>query len=372
MLMRHLALFAASAALVFAASTTPSAAADEVSDINAMFQAGHQAKALERVEAFLAGNPRDTRARFLKGVILTDLGKNTEAMRIFSTLTKDFPDLPEPYNNLAVLYAMEGDYARARSTLETAIRKNPGYGIAYENLGDLHSKIASQAYDKARQLDKGNSSAQAKSDNLRAMLKGVPGPTRTAESAPAGKPVATKPLVADRAIAVRPETTPAPDLQAAAKTAELSRPAVVPPPAAPAKAAEPAKAAVAPPAAVPAPPAPVKPAAEAAKPAAAAPAAKGVAGDASSEVVATLNNWASAWSSKDASAYLAFYAPDFKVPDNLSRANWETQRRARIAKPNTIAVNVSAPTVGLRPNDRAVVTFRQSYRSDSIDEAAGK
>ena len=60
------------------------------------------------------------------------------------------------------------------------------------------------------------------------------------------------------------------------------------------------------------------------------------------------------------------------MPDNLSRANWETQRRARIAKPNTIAVNVSAPTVGLRPNDRAVVTFRQSYRSDSIDEAAGK
>ena len=368
MLMRHL-LFVAGAALIFAASTTLSAAADEVSDINALFQQGHQAKALERVEAFLAINPRDTRARFLKGVILTDLGKNTEAIRIFSTLTKDFPDLPEPYNNLAVLYALEGDYERARSTLETAIKKNPNYGIAYENLGDLHAKIASQNYEKARQLDKGNTTAQSKSESIRNLLKGIPGTTRTAEGA---KPAAAKPLIADRAITARPEAAPAPDLQAAAKTAEASRPAIAPAPPVPAKAAEPAKPAVVPPVAVAAAPVPAKPAVEPPKPAAVAPVSKVAGGDPSSDIVAALNNWAAAWSSKDATTYLAFYAPDFKVPDNMSRANWETQRRARIAKPSSIAVSIGTPVVGLRPNDRAVVTFRQRYRSDTIEEADAK
>ena len=350
--LRHLALLLGSAALVFALATTPSPAADELTEISALLRQGNQAKALERVEAFLAGNPRDTRARFLKGVILTDLGKNTEAIRMFSTLIKDFPELPEPYNNLAVLYALEGDYARARSTLETAIRKNPGYAIAYENLGDLHAKIASQAYEKARQLDKANTGAQAKSDTIRGMLKGVPGAARSGESA--AKSGAAKVAAADPATTGKPEPVPATVQQPVAKSVETSRLAAVPP------------------AAVPASPASSKSAAEAPRPAGVPAGTKAAAPDAAGEVIAALNRWAGAWSSKDATAYLASYAPDFRVPDNESRAQWEALRRVRIAKPRTIEVNVSTPTVGIRAPDRAIVSFRQRYRSDTADEADNK
>ena len=350
-------------ALVFALSAMPSRAADDVAESRALLQQGNQAKALERVEAFLAGNPRDTQGRFLKGVILTELGKNTEAIRMFSMLTHDFPDLPEPYNNLAVLYALQGDYERARSTLETAIRKNPGYAIAYENLGDLHAKLASRAYEKARELDKANSGAQAKIDTIRGMLKGLPGAARPAETALAVKPGTPKPAAAEPAPVVKPE----PAAVAAAKGGEPAKIAAVAPPALPA----PAKAAPEPPkssaTAVPAKAAPESPKSSAAPvPAAATPAT------ASAEIVAALNDWARAWSSKDATAYLASYAPAFRPPGDMSRAKWEAQRRARIAKPPMIEVSVGTPTVGMRAADRAVVSFRQRYRTDAIDEADNK
>jgi hypothetical protein len=39
---------------------------------------------------------KDARARFLKGVILTEQNKAADAISIFSGLTEDFPELPEP------------------------------------------------------------------------------------------------------------------------------------------------------------------------------------------------------------------------------------------------------------------------------------
>jgi Flp pilus assembly protein TadD len=59
-------------------------------------------------------------------------------------LIEDYPELPEPYNNLAVLYAQQKQFDKARTALEMAIRIHPGYATAYENLGDLHSRLASQ------------------------------------------------------------------------------------------------------------------------------------------------------------------------------------------------------------------------------------
>ena len=70
--------------------------------------------ALKRADAFLVKNPRDLQMRFLRGVILTDQTKTAEAVAVFEALTEDFPELPEPYNNLAVLHAASGP-ARARA-----------------------------------------------------------------------------------------------------------------------------------------------------------------------------------------------------------------------------------------------------------------
>ena len=126
--------------------------ADEVQDINKMMRQGQLPQALERVDNFLAGKPRDAQGRFLKGLILTEMNRPNDAIQVFLKLSQDYPELPEPYNNLAVLYASQGQYEKARVALESSIRTHPSYATAHENLGDIYAKMASQAYDKALQL----------------------------------------------------------------------------------------------------------------------------------------------------------------------------------------------------------------------------
>jgi Flp pilus assembly protein TadD len=138
------------------------ARADDVSDARAALRAGDRAAALASVERHLAAKPGDAEARFLRGVILTELGRPADAFDAFFLLTQDYPELPEPYNNLAVLYAARGEYERARVNLELAIRANPGYATAYENLGDVHARLSAQAYEKAAQLDATNRRAREK------------------------------------------------------------------------------------------------------------------------------------------------------------------------------------------------------------------
>lgn len=135
--------------------------ADEMADVSKLLKAGKVAEALGKTNEYLAKHPADPQMRFMKGVLLTEQNKSEEAIAVFTKLTEDYRDLPEPYNNLAVLYAASGQYDKARVALEKAIRTNPSYMTAYENLGDVYGKMASQAYDKALAL--GASSAPTKS-----------------------------------------------------------------------------------------------------------------------------------------------------------------------------------------------------------------
>ena len=136
-------------AALAAALISPLAHADEYGDVNQLVRAGKLADALGKADQYLAAKPRDPQMRFLKGVILTESGKPNDAITVFLKLTEDYPELPEPYNNLAVLYAGQGQYEKARAALEMAIRTNPSYATAQENLGDVYAKLASQAYSKA-------------------------------------------------------------------------------------------------------------------------------------------------------------------------------------------------------------------------------
>lgn len=108
--------------------------------------------ALARADAFLAKSPRDAQVRFLRGVILADQGKTADAIAVFESLMQDFPELPEPYNNLAVLAAAQGHYEQARRLLQQAIDAQPNYVTAYENLGDLHIALAIEAYERGVRL----------------------------------------------------------------------------------------------------------------------------------------------------------------------------------------------------------------------------
>ncbi|ADJ63378.1 signal peptide protein [Herbaspirillum seropedicae SmR1] len=162
------ALFAAPASL---------AHASEMSDINKLMRAGQYAEALTKTDAVLAKHPRDAQLRFTKGLILAEQNRSAEAIAVFTKLTEDFPDLPEPYNNLAVLYAADGQYDKARAALDMAMRTNPTYATALENLGDVYAKLASQAYDKALQIDPGANVPQPKLTLLRSLNGNTTGGT---------------------------------------------------------------------------------------------------------------------------------------------------------------------------------------------------
>ncbi len=144
---------------------------DDLQDASKFLKAGQHAQALERVNKALKAKPRDPQARFLKGIIVTEQGNSKEAIEIFTRLTQDYPELPEPYNNLAVIYASQGQYEKARAALEQSIRTHPSYATAYENLGDVYAKLASQAYDKALQLDSSNSGAKNKLSLVRELVR---------------------------------------------------------------------------------------------------------------------------------------------------------------------------------------------------------
>jgi len=162
-----------------AAQTVPSASANNatsvssgvLAEVHRLHYAGQSAAALQKADAYLATRPNDVPMRFTKGVILADQQRSADAIAIFQKLVDDYPDLPEPYNNLAALYAAKGDYGRARVTLEQAVRANPAYAVAHENLGDVYAALASQSYTRARQLDPLNAALETKLTLTRELFK---------------------------------------------------------------------------------------------------------------------------------------------------------------------------------------------------------
>jgi len=145
--------------------------ADEIDDANKLYQQKQLVQALDKVNGAISGKPKDARARFLKGLILSEQGNANEAIKTFSALTEDFPEQPEPYNNLAVLYAGQGQYDKAKLSLEMAIRAHPDYATAHENLGDIYAKMASQSYGRALQLDHNNTLIKTKQTLIQDFLK---------------------------------------------------------------------------------------------------------------------------------------------------------------------------------------------------------
>ena len=132
------------------------ARADDYADVSRLIGARQFPQALAKAEQYLSAKPRDPQMRFLRGVIQGETGKTGEAIETFVKITEDYPELAEPYNNLAALYAGQSEFDKARAALEMAVRINPNYAIAHENLGDVHARLAGQSYSRAIQLDAGN------------------------------------------------------------------------------------------------------------------------------------------------------------------------------------------------------------------------
>ena len=276
--------------------------ADELKDISQMADQGQTAAAIDRINTYIAANPKNAQALFMKGVLLAEQGRRDEAIKTFTDVTEKFPNLPEPYNNLAVLYADQGQFDKARKALETAIKTHPSYATAHENLGDIYARMASEAYDKALQLDTGNTRAQGKLSLIKDLF-GTGNKTTIATKEPAK---------------AEPQ-----------KVANPIRPA------------EPKKIDAA----------PEKIAADTPK-------------NSDAALTDAVNNWSQAWASKDLNKYFASYGASFKPTKGESRKSWEQQRRERITRPAKISIELSNINITPIDSNNANVRFKQSYRAD--------
>jgi tetratricopeptide (TPR) repeat protein len=298
-------------------------------DIEALIREEKMAQALERVDRYIAARPKDPRGPFAKGLILSEIGRSQEAIEVFTDLTGNFPGLPEPYNNLAVLYAQQKQYDKAQAALEMAIRTHPSYAVAYENLGGIYAKLASQAYDKALQLDSSNRTAPARLSMIRE-LAGVaaqPGVATVMAPKPPNEPMKTAAAEPAPTVVAKPATPPAASGQADDETRKAA-----------------AKA-------------------DGGK--------KAETGGVQDEIAGIVRAWADAWSRKDVKAYLSFYAGNFQTPNGMALKKWQEERRRRIDKPGKLQVGIRDVKVSVSGNT-ATARFRQQYVSATFRSLASK
>ena len=333
-------------ALAFWMVATHGAAAD----VQALIADGKLQPALDQVEVDLAQNKSDVTLQFLKGLILARMNQLDQAAEIFQHITEEHPELPEPFNNLAVVHAARGDFEAAQKALQMAINTHPSYATAHENLGDIYAKMASQAYNHALQLDEANSSAKAKLamiDDLFPVAASNNGADKTAlaAAAPASPgPSARVGVAVPAPEQPQPKTEPEPESQP------------LPQPAQPVSAPQPVAVDIAP---------EPEPATE--KP---APAPAQV--SAGPELRAAAESWAKAWSDRDVEAYLAAYGAEFAPADGTSRAQWEQTRRARLQQSSFIRVGLANMKVVEHGPEHAQISFDQHYQSDAFSDDVRK
>ena len=362
--------------------------------------------AMKSVDAALAKTPNDPQLRFRKGVLLAEQKRSAEAIAVFRKLADDFPLVPEPQNNLAVLYAERNEPDKARAALEAALRTRPTYDTIYRNLGTVNARIAGAAYARALNIDDSKSTvarltlvpAWASADATSTMaLAQAPTSTSTSTFAPTASAPTAVARTTPAAVLPPPVTVaaapaaPTPASPSTPQPAPKTAPTVVaaaptPAPVAapkPATASAPAVVATAPAASKPA-LAPVLAAAPAAKPTV-TPAVTAATAAATTATTATtaprasaeeaairkaVQDWARAWSAKQTDAYIGTYAPGFSGNEGSASA-WQAARRVRIAGKKDIDVGVSDLKIA-RNQNKWSASFTQSYSADSLSLVSRK
>ena len=162
---------------------------EQAEQLQRLIAQGDLEQALASADQALLGGDGEPEVRFLKGVIEAELGRSDQAVTTFEALVRDHPKLPEPHNNLAVLYAAKGDFDKARDALLQAIAIHPSYAMAHENLGDIYTRMAELSYRRANSLDASNEAARTKLARLEGVLGSnavaASSASKQAESSPA-------------------------------------------------------------------------------------------------------------------------------------------------------------------------------------------
>ncbi|MBA4175943.1 MAG: hypothetical protein C0505_05195 [Leptothrix sp. (in: Bacteria)] len=152
--------------------------ADDIADLRALLASGEGEAALQLAERAAAAKPQDAALRFLQGVALMDLQRDADALAHFTAMTQRYPELPDPWNNIAVLHVRAGQLELARQALETALRHHPGHRTARANLGEVHLMLAAQAWELAAASGPVDVLLMRRLEGARALLAAAPAPGR--------------------------------------------------------------------------------------------------------------------------------------------------------------------------------------------------
>ena len=383
--------------------------------IQSLITEGKLRQALTLTNKQLEEDEGNVTFRFLKGLILTRLNELDEARDLFIDLTKEHPDLPEPYNNLAVIYASQGDFDNARNALQQAISTHPSYATAHENMGDIYAKMASKAYNQALELDSENTSAKAKLSLIndlffvpkqqkdivaeqmaarKAQEEKLALEARTAlaekeamearkaleekKAMDARKALEDKKAMETRRVMEQKQALEAQKIQEEKKALE-ARTALVEKEALQARKTLEARTALAEKDAMDARKALAEKEAREVMQAKKVQENQQVQEDRNlledklkSTIAMTVDEWAKAWSAKDAGLYTGFYSVDFTPPNKLSRSAWESERKVRLEKPKYINIKVSDLKINMMGDEHAHAEFRQAYQSDTYRDEVNK
>lgn len=143
---------------------------EQFSDVVDAFVAkGQYAKALEAVDVGLRKNPKSVQLKFQRCVVLEQMGNYEGAQKELERLKRTYPEIPEIYNNLAVLQSRNGDLNNAEENLKRALAIRPKFRQAYVNLGNLYLARAKTAYASAQAI-RNDKSVKARLDTVSDLL----------------------------------------------------------------------------------------------------------------------------------------------------------------------------------------------------------
>jgi Flp pilus assembly protein TadD len=151
-------------------AATAVAAAAELAEVRAMAARGELPAALQRAQKAASADPRDAQARFLVGVLMMDLQHDDEALTHFARMAQDYPELPDPLNNMALLQARAGHLELARQSLEAALRNDPAHRTARGNLGQVYLMLAAQTWERVAASAPLDPAVQRRLEGVRALL----------------------------------------------------------------------------------------------------------------------------------------------------------------------------------------------------------
>ena len=140
-------------------------------DVRKLLRQAKYTQALLLVNKALATNPRDPQMRLWLGFIFEQLGQPDMALQVYLDLTREYPELAEPFNNLGVIYAAKGDYPNAKAALDNALRANPNYAAAHENMGDLLVNMARQSYERSLTIEPKQRGISQKIEQIKPVLE---------------------------------------------------------------------------------------------------------------------------------------------------------------------------------------------------------